>query len=329
MTALEILRAGPACTVQDAGRHGILRCGVTPAGPMDWLAHRTANILALNAAGAATVEIGPGGIAVTARDGPPRLGIAARGFRLRRDGSALPTRIALTLQPGAVLDIAPGATHLWAYLALAGGFDEQPVMGSYATHLRSALGPFGGKALIAGQVLPALRHAAGVEEYALWERVPPDTGPIRYIPGSQDDFFTDQALASFAIAQYTVAPRSDRMAYRLQGPPLAHAKGHDILSDGIALGAIQVPGDGLPLVPMADRQPTGGYPKLGTVIRAGLPRLAQTRPGQTIRFAPVMVEAAVAALRAAVPDSMELRARCRIIRYVRGLGPNAGQTRQD
>lgn len=321
MTALVILRAGPACTIQDAGRRGYLRFGVTPAGPMDWIAHQTANLLAGNDPGAAAIEIGPGGMTVTAQDGPLRLGISARGFRLRRGGSDLPTRIALTLQPGVRLEIAPGSAQQWAYLTLAGGFDEPLVMGSHATHLRSALGPFGGKALTDGQVLPAFAAATDADERAL--PVPPlsDTGPIRFIAGPQDDYFTAEAMATFASAPYRIAPRSDRMAYRLQGPVLTHAKGHDILSDGIALGAIQVPGDGLPLVLMADRQPTGGYPKIGTVIRADLPRLAQMRPGQTVRFTPVTVDAAVDALRAAIPDAARLRAASRIIRYVRGLGP--------
>jgi len=333
MTVLRILHAGPVCTVQDAGRHGYLRFGVTPAGPMDWIAHRMANILAGNAPGAAAIEIGPGGLSVAAEGGPLRIGIGARGFRVRRDGNDLPTRVALTLQPGARLDIAPGPTHLWAYLAVAGGFDTPAVMGSHATHLRSGIGPFGGRALTTGQGLPVRAEAranvavAKVEEWGLFEPVPPDTGPLRFVPGPQEDAFAPGMLAAFAAATYRVAARSDRMAWRLTGPALTHAQGHDIVSDGIAPGAIQVPGDGLPLVLMADRQPTGGYPKIGTVIRADLPRLAQTRPGQSVRFVPVTPDSAVAALRAAIPDPAAIRARGRIIRTVRGLGPNAGQPR--
>lgn len=323
MTTLRLLRAGPACTLQDAGRTGFLRFGVTPAGPMDWIAHHTANAMAGNPPGTAVIEVGPGGLSVTTEGGPVRLGLSARGFRVRRDGSDLPTRIALTLRPGARLEIEPGLSHLWACLAVAGGFDATPVMGSLATHLRSGLGPFGGAALTTGQALPVLAHPTDEDEFALFDPIPPDPGPIRYIPGPQDDFFTPAARTTLSTATYSVAARSDRMAYRLSGPPLAHARGHDIVSDGIALGAIQVPGDGLPLVLMADRQPTGGYPKIGCVIRADLPRLAQTRPGQPLRFAPVSVEHAVAALHAAIPDPVTLRARARILRTVRGLGPNA------
>ena len=323
--ALHVLRAGPACTVQDGGRRGYLRYGVTPAGPMDWIQHQSANLLAGNAPDAAAIEIGLGGIAVTAEGGPLRIGLSSAGFRVRRNGSDLPTRIALTLHPGARLEIEPGPSHLWAYLALAGGFAERAVMGSFATHLRSGIGPFGGQALRDGQRLPASLAAQNEDEFGLFEQPAIRAERcIRFVPGPQDDYFDAEAHRIFAAGPYRVSQRSDRMAYRLSGPALAHARGHDIVSDGIALGAIQVPGDGLPLVLMADRQPTGGYPKIGTVIRADLPPLAQLRPGQTLRFAPVTVADAVDALRAAIPDSAALRARCRTLRYVRGLGP-AGQ----
>ncbi|MGQ0567337.1 MAG: biotin-dependent carboxyltransferase family protein [Gemmobacter sp.] len=323
MTALVILRAGPACTVQDAGRVGYLRYGVTPAGPMDWVQHQTANLLADNPPGAEAIEIGPGGLSVTAEGAALRIGLSAQGFRVRRDGSDLPSRATLVLQPGVRLDIQPGSSGLWACLAVGGGLDAAPVMGSRATHLRSGIGPFGGLALRSGQRLPACKPADDADERGLFEPTMPDRGPIRYVLGPQDDHFTPEAVATLAAAQYTVAARSDRMAYRLSGPALAHSRGHDIVSDGIAAGAIQVPGDGLPLVLMADRQPTGGYPKIACVIRADLPRLAQLRPGQSLRLAPVTVEAAIAALRAATPDPADLMARTRVIRYVRGLGPAA------
>ncbi len=210
---------------------------------------------------------------------------------------------------------------MWGYLAVGGGLAEPAVLGSLSTHLRSGLGPFGGRALAAGLLLPVAATAeAGGEEWAVYGDPAGTDGPIRYVPGPQDDHFTPQVTDLFIASVYRLARRSDRMAYRLEGTALSHARGHDIISDGIALGSIQVPGDGLPLVLMADRQPTGGYPKIGTVIRADLPRLAQARPGDPLRFTPVSVDAAVAALRAAVPDVADLRARSRHIRYM-GTGP--------
>jgi len=309
MTALAILEAGPGCTLQDAGRRGWLRHGVTPAGPMDWIAHRAANVLAGNPALAGAIEIGPGGIVLEAREGPLLLGLSARGFAVTRGETALPPCGAFLLGPGERLTVRPGTTHLWAYAAVQGGFDIAPVMGSLATHLRSGIGPLGGTGLHAGQVLPVA--AAGIGAEMVLASDPPLADVLRFIPGPQRDAFTGVGVATFCATPYTVSPQSDRMGYRLTGAPLAHARGHDIVSDGIALGAIQVPGDGQPLVLMADRQPTGGYPKIGTVILADLPALAQSRPGRALRFRAVGREEAVAALRLAQIAPAELLAACR------------------
>lgn len=306
MAALTVLAAGPACTIQDAGRGGFLRYGVTPAGPMDWIAHAEANLLAGQPAGAGAIEIGPGGITLAASGGAVRVGWSARGFLVSRDGTPLPACAAVTLQPGSALRVAPGESHLWAYLAVGGGLDLDPVMGSLATHQRTALGPLGGGALVAGLAVPV---CAATPALALDVALPSDArlpSVLRFIPGPQQEAFTDRGLADLVAASWVVAPRSDRMAYRLAGPALEFRAGHDIVSDGIALGAIQVPGDGQPLVLMADRQPTGGYPKIGTVIRADLPVLAQSRPGRAIGFRAVTLDQAVAALRRARPDAEAL-----------------------
>ena len=308
MTAvLQILRAGPACTVQDAGRTGWLRYGVTPAGPMDWIAHATANLLADNPPHAATIEIGPGGMDLSVIGGPLRLGLSAQGFLVKRGRNPLPTRMALTLHPGDPLTIRPGPDGLWAYITLAGGLALPPVMGSLSTHLRSGIGPCGGTALRGGQTIaPASVTPTDIPDLALITPLQAPSHVIRFVPGPQDDHFSPQSLAAFCAATYSVSPHSDRMGYRLSGPPVLSLLGHDIVSDGIALGAIQVPGDGLPIVLMADRQPTGGYPKIGCVIRADLPRLAQTRPGQSVHFSAVTVEDAVTALRNAVPTRAKM-----------------------
>lgn len=301
MTAagLAILRAGTACTLQDRGRIGWLRHGVTSAGPMDWIAQDEANILAGNPPGTVAVEVGPGGVEVAARGAALRVGISAPGFRAMRDGLSLPARASVMLDPGQVLSLRSGDHGVWGYLAVQGGFAVAEVLGSRATHLRSGIGPMG--ALAAGDLVPA----AGGQRHTeiLLDPAPPADTTLRFVPGPQADAFAPGAMQAFAAAPWTVSPRSDRMAYRLSGPPLAHLAGHDIVSDGVVFGSIQVPGDGQPLVLMADRQPTGGYPKIGTVIRADLPRLAQTRAGDTVRFRPVAVEAAVAALRRAIPSA--------------------------
>lgn len=296
MTLLKVIAAGPGATVQDAGRHGWLRYGVTPAGPMDWLGHALANRLAGNPDGAGAVEFGPGGIEVEAAGGALRIGLCAPGFAAMRDATPLPARVSVTLRPGQRLAIRAGRARVWGYLAVAGGLQLDPVMGSLATHLRSGIGPMG--VLSPGDLLPC---TAAQEAGALALPDPPALPDrLRFVPGPQADAFTDAGFAAFCEGTYALSPRSDRMGYRLEGPRVAHVRGHDIVSDGIAMGAIQIPGDGQPIVLMADRQPTGGYPKIGTVIRADLPALAQTRPGARLRFAPVTADEAVAALRKAM-----------------------------
>jgi biotin-dependent carboxylase-like uncharacterized protein len=286
---LRLMRAGPLTTVQDRGRTGLMRFGITPAGPMDWIAFATALSLIDAPPDAATVEIGPAGLTLLA-EAPQRVALAAPGFRVTRDGTPLPSRIALTLRAGQTLDVTPGPSGVWGYLALPGGVDAPVVMGSRATHLRAGLG----RALAAGDMLTA-RGAADGPDLALIPPPAPDT-PIRLLPGPQADHFAPAVAALLTAATWRVGRKSDRMAFRLEGPALPAEKGHDIVSDGIPMGAVQVPGDGQPLCLMADRQPTGGYPKIACVITADLPRLAQTRPGESLRFALVTHDAAIAAL---------------------------------
>jgi biotin-dependent carboxylase-like uncharacterized protein len=186
------------------------------------------------------------------------------------------------------------------------------VLGSLATHTRSPLGGLDGRALRAGDALPIadVRAAPDGAQALIAPWLGRRKERLRILLGPQDDFFTKDAVKTLLRARWRLSPRSDRMAYRLEGPPLLHEKGHDIVSDGIAFGAIQVPGDGAPLVLMADRQPTGGYPKIAHVIGADLGALAQTRPGEALSFSAVNWEEAVAARRAlfdAMATGVELR----------------------
>jgi biotin-dependent carboxylase-like uncharacterized protein len=161
------------------------------------------------------------------------------------------------------------------------------------------MGGLEGRGLRAGDVLPLADLAAPQRELQALEAswLAASEEPIRAVLGPQADYFPQEAIGEFLSAPWRVGQRSDRMAYRLEGVRLAHAKGHDIVSDGVALGAIQVPGDGAPLVLMADRQPTGGYPKIANVIGADIGRLAQRRPGEAFSFSAVSIEQAVAARR--------------------------------
>jgi len=297
--ALRVAAAGPGVTLQDAGRRGLMRFGVTPAGPMDAAAFAAANLAAGAPPEACAIEVSLGGLELAAEGSPVGLAVAGGAFRVVLDGRDLPRACVFALAPGARLTIRAGAQGAFAYVGVAGRIDLPPVLGSLATHTRSGLGGLEGRGLRAGDLLPLAElrpaPAAPMRVEAPW--LDRDAGPICVLLGPQDDCFSREAVELFLSAPWRVSARSDRMAYRLDGPRLEHARGHDIVSDGVAAGAIQVPGDGAPLVLMADRQPTGGYPKIAAVVSADLPRLAQLRPSETLSFVRVSFEGAVAARR--------------------------------
>ncbi len=299
--SLRIISAGPGATLQDAGRHGYLRYGITAAGPMDALAHATANLALGNAPGATAIEVSIGGIELAAESLPVTIAVAGGEFAISLDDRPLPAGgVVATLEPGAVLKVRAGQSGAWCYLAVAGEFMLPQVLGSHATHARTGVGGIDGRAIRAGDRLPievTRRSALPLGRIvAPWLDRPP--GIVRVVLGPQDDFFDQQQIEAFRDGPWTVSPRADRMAFYLDGPTLTHACGYNIVSDGIAMGAIQVPGNGRPIVLMADRQSTGGYPKIATVIGPDLGRLAQTRGGTPFRFEIVSVEEAVAARRA-------------------------------
>ncbi len=296
---LAIRAAGPGTTLQDGGRHGYLRYGVSAAGPMDWIAHVRANTLAGNPENAGAIEVGLGGIELQAEGGEVYLGFAGAPFAAALNGRPLPAAGRVRLALDDRFAVKAGASGAWFYLSPAGGFDMAPVMGSLSTSLRSGIGGLNGRALAAGDRL-ALRGSQAVPELGFKEQAPARTNPLRVLLGPQDDYFSPAGLKTFFTGSYRLSARSDRMGYRLEGPAVEHAKGFNIVSDGIALGAIQIPGDGKPIVLMADRQSTGGYPKLGYVIRADIGRLAQCRAGDAVQFESVAIETARAELFAAL-----------------------------
>lgn len=281
---LTIAKVGPSATIQDAGRFGLLRFGVTPAGPMDQAAFAIANLALGNPQGAAAIEIGPGGIALGTDVALP-LAFAGGAFRWTRDSQTLPVAARVMLRPGDTLEARAGASGTWCYLAVPGGCDVPDVLGSRATHVRSRLGGLHGRALVAGDRLPVAASHPEADDLAI-DAAWLDLGdaPVRIVLGPQDDHFTVAALETLLTSRWILTATADRMAYKFSGPVLAHAGDFNIVSDGVALGAIQVAGDGQPLVLMADRQPTGGYPKIAHVAQADIGRLAQLRPGQACRF---------------------------------------------
>jgi 5-oxoprolinase (ATP-hydrolysing) subunit C len=297
---LRVLYAGPGVTIQDSGRYGYLCYGVTPAGPIDWAAFETANLALGNDLRAAAIEISVGGLEVIAEGAPLWVAFAGGDFSWARDGEPMPKVARLLLEPGKTLLARAENSGAFAYLAVDGGLDTPVTMGSRATHTRSGIGGIDGRMLRSGDVLPAASRGRDRGENfeavidAPW--LARKSLPFRVVLGPQDDYFTQEALSVFFGNEFTLTAMADRMAYRFDGPEIASARGYDIVSDGIALGAIQIPGDKKPLVLMADRQPTGGYPKLGSIARADIGRLAQMRPGETCRFEMVSAREAREAL---------------------------------
>jgi 5-oxoprolinase (ATP-hydrolysing) subunit C len=299
-TGLRILAAGPGVTLQDGGRRNFLRFGVSTAGPMDPLAFASANAAAETRPDATAIEVSLGGIELMAEGCALTVAIAGGDFRLALEDRDWTGASRVRLDPDARLAIRPGSKGVWCYLAVAGRIAIPTVLGSTATHVRSALGGLKGTALAAGDFLPITDPQVLEPPFAAivapWLERPGNV--IRVVLGPQEDYFAADQIAAFVDGPWTISTRSDRMAYQLEGPRLKHAKGFNIVSDGVALGAIQVPGEGQPLVLMADRQPTGGYPKIATVIGADLGKLAQLRPGAQLRFEAVSLADAVEARRA-------------------------------
>lgn len=303
--ALHLRRAGPWVTLQDLGRPGLQRYGVSESGAMDPVSLVAANRLVGNPDGAAALEIGLLGAELEVEGGPLTLAVAGPGVTLAIDGRAVEANRGHTLQAGAVLTVRlAGAAY--TYLTVHGGFDRAPALGSRSFHARSGIG---GPPLAQGDALPVLggRHP----EMRLVGGLPHDDAadrPIRLVPGPQDDFFEDAAWEVLLGAGWRIGARSDRMGIRLDGPAIPHGpRGYNIVSDGIAPGSVQVPGNGQPIVLGADRQTTGGYPKIGVVARADLFRFVQTPPGGGVRFETMTVERAVAALAGLRQRIAELR----------------------
>lgn len=296
MTAtLTVLAPGPLTTMQDGGRQGWLRYGVPESGALDPRAMAVANALVGNRPETAALEMTLAGCTLAVAGGRVRIAIAGADMAMAIDGTAVPGERSHTLVPGAVVRIGGARSGARAYLAASGGFAATPVFGSVAVHLRSGIG---GRALRQGDVLDIAGDGPAGPDLRLDAEAPPAPPRLRVVLGPQDDYFTADAIATLIAAEFTITAQSDRMGYRLAGPLLAHEKGFNIVSDGIAPGSIQVPGNGLPIILLADRQTTGGYPKIATVISADLPFLGQMRPSDAVRFAAVTLAQALEARRA-------------------------------
>lgn len=282
MNVLDVHQVGPMATVQDLGRKGLHHAGVSGCGPMDTPSFRIANALVGNHGNAAALEFaGVGGMFSVSQ--PALFSVTGGDVSIHLDGTALHPWESYRIEPGQQLHIGALRDCVWGYLAFAGGIDLPSVLGSLSTHLRSGVGGLDGRRLQAGDRL-SLHEAHSKNEMALsgmWRR---SVRPIRVVPGPQDDYFSAETRKAFTQADFIVSAARDRMAQMLDGQKIRAERGHDIVSDGTSAGSIQVPSSGRPIVLMAERQTTGGYPKIGTVASVDLPRLAQVTTGRSVRF---------------------------------------------
>ena len=297
-SSIEIISQGLLTTVQDLGRFGYQRYGIPVCGAMDSVSLRIANILVGNRehlAGLEMTAVGP-----TIRfAGDTTIAVVGADMEPALDGKRIWEWESVRAPSGSTLSFGAPRDGLRAYLAVAGGIDVPRVMNSRATDIKGRFGGFEGRALESGDVLAIgdSPHPIG----ALPNRLPPEISRqptygqnfnIRVVLGPQDDAFTEAGVATLLNSEYTVSNDADRTGYRLEGPTIEHISGADIVSDGTALGSIQVPGNGTPIILLADRGTTGGYTKIGTVVNADIGLLAQAMPGAKIRFEDVSAEEA-------------------------------------
>lgn len=287
---LEVLAGGWLTSVQDAGRHGRRRCGVASSGALDLVSYAAANAALGNPPGAAALEctlegpclrfVAPAVFAVAGAD----LGAHLERTDLRAPWP-VPPGVAVRARPGNVLSFTGRRSGCRAYIAIAGGLEVPLLLGSRATDLGAGFGGHAGRALRASDRLRVASSPPAGAPASRSSWVQPGRVSVRVVPGPQDDHFGPRALAALVEADWAVSATSDRVGCRLTGPRLAHAGAVEIVSDGMVPGCIQVPADGQPIITLADGPTTGGYPKIATVVRDDLPKLAQLVPGEGhVRF---------------------------------------------
>jgi len=302
--ALRVVSPGPLSTIQDLGRPGYQRFGVSVSGAADRYALRLGNLLVGNDERGAAIEVTIGG-AEFEFTSPAIFAITGADLSPTLNGTPITLWETVSAAAGDRLSLMSPAgpdSGLRGYVNVSAGFDTPPVLGSRSTHVGARLGGIKGRALEADDEIPIGQVTTPVLP---GRRVPQDLLPqyggdivARVVPGPQDDLFDADATATFYNSVYTVSDKSDRMGCRLEGPKVPAIDGaHDIVSDGVLSGAIQIPGDAQPIILLADRQTTGGYAKIGVIASVDLALVAQASPGATVRFERITAEDAAALAR--------------------------------
>lgn len=288
--------AGPLVTFQDAGRAGNMRFGAPASGAMDRLAYDAAQAALGNHTALTAIEVSLGGLVLHCTEGAVTLAVTGGDFVVEHAGHKTSSWTILTICKGERLAIRAGKSGSWAYLAFCGDLDAAQWLGSQATHAPSG---FGGGAVQSGQSLVVAN--AKIRDDRLGRIAQPDVNisdPIRVVTGPQDQHFDSASLARFLAEPFQVTDAYDRMGMRLAGPALSLVDALSIPSEPITRGSVQVSGDGVATVLLADHQTTGGYPKIATVVSMDTDRLSQCRSGQNLRFTSITPQQAIDAARA-------------------------------
>lgn len=290
----KVIKTGLMTTFQDLGRFGYQKFGVVTSGAMDPFALQVANLLVGNRRSEAGMEMTMMGPELTVLS-PVTAAISGADLNPQVNGEPAPMWKSFQLKEGDRLAFTKPRAGLRAYLCVSGGFDVPVVMGSKSTYVKAGIGKTIEKedTIHGGQMIDRAGIGLAYSEIPTYEK----EIEVRVVKGPHADRFTDEGLETFFHETHTVSPQSDRMGYRLQSPTITHRNGADIWSDAIPFGGVQVPANGQPIILMADRQTTGGYTRIATVISVDLPKIAQLIPGGKIRFREIDIDEAQALYR--------------------------------
>jgi len=294
MSTIQIKTPGLLTTVQDLGREGFGLIGVSPSGAADPISLRLGNRLVANAESAAGLEMTLLGGTFLFLEGAI-LALTGSDFGATLDGATVDLGTSVDVRPGGTLRLGATRSGARSYLCVQGGIVVTPFLGSASTHILTGLGGFQGRSLRAGDVL---KIGSATKSFRK-RTIAPQAGEhlslrkvLRVTPGPQMDWFSESALRSFYAGTYRVSEQSNRMGLRLEGAPVSQSAGAEMITEGVSLGAVQVPPGGLPIILFVDQQTTGGYPKIANVISADLHRVGQLRPGDEIQFEEMTLEIA-------------------------------------
>lgn len=293
---MRVVRAGPLVTLQDAGRFGRLRFGISASGPMDRFSHAAANVAIGNDRDTTAIEVSAAGVELECGQRSTTVSVTGGAARIEHDGDQVVGATVLTMHPSQRLVVRSGEWGSWAYIAVAGDIGVDPWLGSASTHSIAGLG---GAVLHGGRKLIVSEPRAEAEREGSFGDLMPKRSlePIRVVLGPQQHHFLDQAVEALRTNPFALTEAYDRMGVRLNGPKLPLRDVLSIPSEPIVRGSIQVSGDGAATVLLADHQTTGGYPKIATIISADLDRFVQNRPGDHVRFEVIEPETAVSLVR--------------------------------